>query len=296
MKRIFIVNPYSGNGQSKLIIDEITKLLDENKMYYKIFYTNAPHEATKIVSEYNHPHEKNIIYSVGGNGTLFDVVNGIANSNNILGIIPTGTGNAFFKAINNDNSDITYVDLCKMNEYYFINAASIGLDAEIINQENNMKSSHISKLVRYNTNLIKTLPHYQFPYIHTDINDQKYDQHITFLAICNGNYYDNGFKIAPNAKINDRKFDIYLVDQVTKIKIPGLMVKLMMKNLEKAKYVHKLQSNHVLIHADQPLLCNLDGETLQLKDMDFEITPNPIAIYTADDPIKKLCKSKGLYT
>ena len=74
------------------------------------------------------------------------------------------------------------------------------------------------------------------------------------------------------------------------------MVKLMMKNLEKAKYVHKLQSNHVLIHADQPLLCNLDGETLQLKDMDFEITPNPIAIYTADDPIKKLCKSKGLYT
>lgn len=64
---------------------------------------------------------------------------------------------------------------------------------------------------------------------------------------------------------------------------------------EESKYVHKIQSDKVIIHSDTPINCNLDGEIFSLKDMEFEITDKKIPLYTANDKIKKLCKKKGLY-
>ena len=127
------------------------------------------------------------------------------------------------------------------------------------------------------------------------INDIDFSQDITLLTICNGKYYGGGFKIAPNAVFNDGMFDIYLADKVSKTQIPGLILKVVKGTHEDSKYVHKLSSNKVIIHSDKALNCNLDGEIFSLNDMEFEVTDKKIPIYTANDKIKKLCKSKGLY-
>ena len=67
--------------------------------------------------------------------------------------------------INNDD-EITYVDLCRMNEHYFINIASVGIDAEIakcnelyanstLEQERRDLAKKISELVRAKSSLKK---------------------------------------------------------------------------------------------------------------------------------------------
>lgn len=294
MKKVFIVNPASGNGKSKEIAEEIKKLLDNDGESYEMYYTNAPREAIDIAMKYSKKKDPHLIYNVGGDGTLFEVVNGISNSNNILGIIPAGTGNDFIKTINGDN-EITYVDLCRMNDYYFINIASVGIDAEIAHNKERMANYHIPKSMRYNASIIDTFFKFKYPRIKATIDDKVFEQDITILAICNGKYYGGGFKIAPNAIYNDGKFDIYLADKVSKLKIPGLLLKVIKGTHENSKCVHKLSGDKVIIHSDKNLNCNLDGEIFSLRDMEFEVTDKKIPIYTADDKIKKLCKSKGLY-
>lgn len=294
MKKVFIVNPTSGNGNSIKIAKEIKDLLDKENEDYEMYYTSAPKEATDIAMNFSNTKEPMIIYSVGGDGTLFEVINGISNSNNLLGIVPSGTGNDFVK-IMNTNKDITYVDLCRMNDHYFLNIASIGIDADIANNKNLMKKIGIPKSLTYKSSILYTFFKFNSPYIKTSINEQDYYQNITILAICNGKYYGGGFQIAPKAKYDDGKFDIYLVDKMPKLKIPGLIMKLVKGTHEESKYVHKLISDKVEIHSEVPLNCNLDGEIFSLTDMEFEITDKKIPIYTANDKIKKLCKSKGLY-
>jgi len=294
MKKVFIVNPASGNGRSKQIAEEIRLMLDNDGEQYEMYYTNAPREAIDITMKYSKKKEPHLIYSVGGDGTLFEVVNGIANSNNLLGIIPTGTGNDFIKTINNDN-EITYVDLCRMNDYYFINIASVGIDADIAHNKERINAIHIPKSMQYNASIIDTYFKFKSPHIKATLDDRVYNQNVTILAICNGRYYGGGFKIAPNANYNDGKFDIYLVDKLRKIQIPGLILKLIKGTHEESKYVHKLSSDKVIIHSNTALNCNLDGEIFSLTDMEFEITDKKIPIYTANDKIKMLCKSKGLY-
>ncbi len=292
MKRIFIVNPISGNGKSIEIANEIKEVLDRDNEDYEMYYTTSPKEAISIASRFNSaaPH---IIYSVGGDGTLFEVVNGISNSNNILGIIPSGTGNDFIKSLNSDE-EITYVDLGRMNEYRFINIASVGIDCEIANNQNQMKKYSIPKTLRYKASILYTLSHFQSPYIKANINDQEFARNITILAICNGKYYGGGFAIAPNAKYDDGQFDIYLADYVEKFKIPGLLLKLVRGKHETSPYVHKFYSNKVVIHSDYNLNCNLDGEIFSLKDMEFSLENKQMPLYTANDKIKKLCKKRGL--
>lgn len=290
MKKVFIVNPTSGNGKSLEIAKEIKALLDNESEDYQMYYTSSPKEATNIARLFNN----SIIYSVGGDGTLFEVINGIANSNNVLGIIPAGTGNDFIKTINNDN-EFTSVDLCKMNEHYFINIASVGIDAEIANNQVRMKEIGIPKSLTYKASIVNTLFKFKNPHLKVEINGNKFDQDITILAICNGKYYGGGFKIAPNAIYCDGKFDVYLVDSCKKFKIPGLLLKVIKSTHEESKYVHKYSTDKVRIQSDNNVICNLDGEIFHTNDMEFSITGKKIPIYTADDKIKKLCKSKGLY-
>lgn len=293
MKKIFIVNPTSGNGKSIKITNEIKKILTSDNDAFEIYYTSAPKEATDIAMSFSDDEQK-IIYSVGGDGTLFEVVNGLAHSNNLLGIIPVGTGNDFVKMIDNDDP-ITYVDLCRMNEHYFINIASVGIDAEIAKNKENMVKKHVPKSLRYVASIVDTFFKFDFPTIEANVNAKEINQPITILAICNGKYYGGGFKIAPQAIFNDGMFDVYLVDKLSKAKIPGLIMKLIKGTHEESNYVHKIQSNKVSVHSDIPLNCNLDGEIFNLYDMEFEITDKKIPIYTANDKIKKLCKKKGLY-
>ncbi|MBQ7136492.1 MAG: diacylglycerol kinase family lipid kinase [Bacilli bacterium] len=294
MKKVFIVNPASGNGKAGEIAKEIKGILDNSGEEYEMHYTNAPREAIDIAMKYNKKKERYLIYSVGGDGTLFEVVNGIHDSNNVLGIIPAGTGNDFVKTINNDD-EITYVDLCKMNDYYFINIASVGIDADIAHNKERMSALHIPRSMQYNASIVDTFFRFNSPHITATLPDRIYDQDITILAICNGRFYGGGFQIAPNASYNDGMFDIYLVDKLSKFKIPGLILKLVKGTHEESKYVHKLSSDKITIHSDKPLNCNLDGEIFLLNDMEFEITNKKIPVYTANDQIKKLCKSKGLY-
>lgn len=296
MKRVFIVNPVSGDGKSKEIAEEIKKMLDNDGEEYDMYYTAAPREAIDIAMKYSKKKEPHLIYSVGGDGTLFEVVNGISNSNNVLGIIPAGTGNDFVKTLKIDsNNEITNVDLCKMNDYYFINIASVGIDAEIAHNQARMKNYHIPRSLRYKASILDTFFKFKYPRIKANIDDRVFEQEITILAICNGRYYGGGFEIAPNAIYNDGKFDIYLADRVDKIKIPSLLLKVIKGTHEESKYIHKFYSDKVVIHSEQELNCNLDGEIFSLRDMEFSVTDKKIPIYTADDKIKQLCKSKGLY-
>ena len=84
MKHIFIVNPVSGNGKAAKIVKNIERVCDYEDLEYEIRYTTKPKEATKIAREY----ENSIVYAVGGDGTLNEVLNGLVGTNNMISCIP----------------------------------------------------------------------------------------------------------------------------------------------------------------------------------------------------------------
>lgn len=274
MRHVFIVNPNAGCGKSLEIAKIIETFCQERKVEYKIIYTSKPNEATEIIKNLG---ENNIIYSVGGDGTLKEVVNGVANTNNILSIIPSGSGNDFVRTLQTMPEGIHSIDLGMVNEQYFINIASFGLDAEIAKNAEDLKNKIPNSMI-YNASILTTLSHRK----DTNVIVNDVEHKITLMAICNGRYYGHGFKIAPNACLKDGLFDVYMVDSLKNRQIPGLFLKLLAGTHEASKYVHRFSNYNLRVESDEPIICSVDGEIIEDTCFEFNLIENAIQVDTGD--------------
>ena len=261
---IFIVNPVSGNNlgiKASIVIEEYCK---RRKINYKIIYTEKKNDAIRIAKELK-DNEKVTIFSVGGDGTLNEVVNGLANSKAKLGLIPVGSGNDFYRSFYTFSDK--KIDLGKVNDRYFINVASLGLDAEIANYANQIKNGKLSNESVYILSLIHE--YFRFKPISIDIDGVKKDS--TILTVCNAKYYGGGFNIAPHAKLNDGMFDIIDVKSLNKLEIINLVMKLMKATHLESNKVNFYRTDKISVNSSIPLNCNVDGEIITDTNFDFSI-------------------------
>lgn len=285
MKHIFIINPVSGAGRGEKIGKKIERVAPELGLDYEIYYTTRGHEATEIAKKYKK--DEGIIYSVGGDGTLLEVLNGIVGSKNMLAVIPAGSGNDFYRSIENREEMSFPVDVGKVNDLYFLNCCSIGIDAEIGHNAGLMKEKHIPRKQIYNASILYTFVKYKFKEIEFELNNTKKVGEYTIVTIMNGKAYGGGWVMAPNADVSDGLFDIYFVDRVSKASIPGLLMKVMKGTHEESPHVHKRMANRIKFKTKEKVIVGADGETLYDNEFDISLKKHAITIYNDKDLINK---------
>ena len=145
MNLLFIVNPVAGQGKGSAInaIAHIEEYCTDNGINYRILKTAYRGHATLLAQQaVNSKIKYDAVISVGGDGTLLEVANGLVGSDILLGILPAGTGNDFARTIGvkpafqdalrfifkNGNR---LIDVGGLNDGFFVNVASIGFDAEV---------------------------------------------------------------------------------------------------------------------------------------------------------------------
>ena len=217
MKYIFIINAIAGRGKYKKILPNIEQACKKRNVEYEIRYISAEKDGSQIALEYKN--EENIIYVVGGDGTITRTLAGIVGTKNKLGVIPSGSGNDTYRTIKMLPKGENKIDLAKINETYFINVACTGVDAEVANNIDKLRKTKIPTSQLYNASIIYTFIKFKHKRmkLHTSIKD--IDAKYTILSICNGEYYGGGFNIAPKAELTDGLLDIYYAEKMSKIKM-----------------------------------------------------------------------------
>lgn len=284
MKYVFIINPASGKTDYDKIKQNIMKTLENEN--YEIYETKAPKEATEIASRFKNE-ENTIVYSVGGDGTLNEVVNGIAEGKCKLGIIPTGSGNDFYRTLKEAQNENVRLDLGKVNGRYFINIASVGMDAETCNNANKIKSK-IKLHSSYYLALIHTFLTFKSKSLKLKIDKNVYAGDYIIAAICNGKYYGGGFKIAPVASFDDNHFDIYLVSKASKFKLIKILASLLKSEHEKYNEVRKYTGKNITITSENNLIVNIDGEITISKNIEIEMIEDALIIYNNNELVQKI--------
>lgn len=284
MKYVFIINPASGKTDYDKIKQNIMKTLENEN--YEIYETKAPKEATEIASRFKNE-ENTIVYSVGGDGTLNEVVNGIAEGKCKLGIIPTGSGNDFYRTLKEAQTENVRLDLGKVNGRYFINIASVGMDAETCNNANKIKSK-IKLHSSYYLALIHTFLTFKSKSLKLKIDKNVYAGDYIIAAICNGKYYGGGFKIAPVASFDDNQFDIYLVSKASKFKLIKILASLLKSEHEKYNEVRKYTGKNITITSENNLIINIDGEITISKNIEIEMIEDALIIYNNNELVQKI--------
>lgn len=299
MKHIFVVNPAAGKGKKlPAVLSAITYACEELDADYEIYHTVTVGDGIRFVREKceKNPGEAMRFYACGGDGTLYEVINGaVGYPAAEVAVVPSGTGNDFIKAFSSPEffSDIKRqllgkperLDLIRYNNKYCINVLNIGFDCDVVQKVSEIKRSALvpSKLA-YLFSVANVFTKTFGKSFKVLIDDRELiEREFMLLALANANYYGDGFKVAPDALLDDGYMNLCLVDKVSRAEFIKLVAKYKVghhvnENGESLyPFIRYQKCKKVLIESYKPLGVCADGEISPYKTVQIEIAPAAVA-------------------
>lgn len=235
-------------------------------------------------------YQDKVIITLGGDGTINEVVNMCLGHDVAVGLIPTGTGNDFAKNFDykdfkiEDTFDISIrpIDLIRVNGKYCVNVTSLGFDTEVLQTAYDYlaKDKSLGKraYIKAVSDRVKNLT-YQDLSINLTLEDStKIELKDEFLvsAICNGGYYGSGFNPAPDAKIDDGIINFVTAKQFPKWQLLPLILKYKKGKHQYSKYLDEFKVLAGKIYSKKQFIGNIDGEIFMDNIINFKIVGKAI--------------------
>lgn len=264
-KILFIINPVAGKGETIKILKDIKREFSDYN--YDIKISKSIGDATQITQ--NNMSDYTDIISVGGDGTLTEIVDGLKNYDGNLGIITAGTGNDFTRTLNYPkNLEACFeiikagkskkTDVLKVNTHRFINVASFGLDGEVILQTDKIKQK-ISGTSAYVISSIKSILKFKpYPVI-IEIDGEALKREIVLAVVGNGMFFGGGMNVTPYAKIDDGLLDVVIANKTSKIKLINLFIKLFKGQHMNDGIIEHYKCKSFSIKSNSDIYINADG-------------------------------------
>lgn len=292
MKRArLIYNPSSGREEMKRRLPDILQRLEQNGIETSCHATIGEGDATLAASDAA-SRGYDMIIAAGGDGTLYEVINGLADKENRppLGILPVGTTNDFARAMGIPKHweyacDLIIqqytrsIDVGKANKRYFINIAGGGSLTELTYDVPSKLKTMIGQLAYYMKGIEKMtrLRPTRLKFEAEGIGEF-HDEFMMFL-ICNSNSVGGFERLAPDSKLDDGLLDVLLVSKVNLPEFIRLVtLALRGEHLNDPHVIH-FRTNKLVVTTPDYVQINLDGEYGGVLPCTFSVLPSHLQIF-----------------
>lgn len=306
---MFVVNPQAGRGRGLAYAKKIEKLFVPWGIKATVIFT-AREGLDSAFSLGKRAAEERIhtLVGVGGDGTKSLLLNGMMASGLSseflprLGFIQAGTGNNFAKNVGIPSAfdealriiregNTILVDVGLMSgrsvKKYFLNVASFGFDALIVEKARNFKENCrvIPKdLAYFLTAMREILSGFSsYPVVLSGPNFT-FETETCLLAVLNGQTYGAIFNIAPGADLSDGLFDVYSIDKVNKAKAVEILLRVIKGRHVGLPQVRHLKTASLNVFSSVPLPCEVDGEVMP-AEKEYRVSVLPRALKVLAPPI-----------
>lgn len=308
MRFVFIINPIAGNRtlQPKLK-EKIRSMPNKENIQFSVFESEYAGHSKEIAEREAKKGDEVTVFACGGDGTVFDVLNGIYGYQNAsIGIIPLGTGNDFIKSIGikSDFLNIEYqisggfrpVDVIKCGENVALNVACAGFDAHVADNMSRFKKKRfITGSVSYLISVFYCLfRFYSSKYRLIIDGTEKHEDDYMFAVGANASYYGGGFYPAPDAKLDDGYLDAVEVKRVSHPAFLTLINKYRKGLLNGKNFYSVTKAKKLVIECDEEIVVNLDGETVRFQNgrVEFENIHNAVKLWLPKNLLNSPCFSE----
>ena len=290
---LFIINPAAGSyNRTEEASAVIHKICRARKLDYEIRVSTAPGECARIAREACERGGQLRIYACGGDGTLNEVVGGVAGYDNAaVTVYSGGSGNDFVKLFDEPkaffdlnrlmDADEATFDLIRCNDRYSLNICSVGLDARIGTDVSNYKRLpflHGFKAYAASTvvNLFKGISEH---YV-VELNGEVIDGKQTFVCVCNGRFYGGGFNPIPEADPSDGMLDVLVVKGMSRLQVPGAIGKYKGGRYKELGHLATYyKTDRIVIRCDRETPINVDGELLTAQTVEMSVAKEKIRFF-----------------
>jgi YegS/Rv2252/BmrU family lipid kinase len=295
----FIVNPAAAKGSGRKAAERLSELLRRHAVVHTMFFTARPGHATELVKST----DSGFVVAVGGDGTINEVANALQNTDRVLGVIPTGSGNDFIKSAGiprrmenalelilrgrirridagqvsigvSANGSITHAP-----GRMFVNGVGVGFDAAVAYRTTQIR--YLSGTSLYLLAVLQTIGGFRPPHFRVRADNASWEGRSLLIATGNGKCAGGGFYLTPNAEIDDGVLDVCAISNVSLLKVLRLIPSVMKRKQIQDMQVKYYQTKKLEIISSGNFTVHADGEIIgrDVQAVKLEVLPGVLQIF-----------------
>lgn len=284
-KVLFIVNKFSGTGYKPAVEGRLLSFCQQAGIEAHLEFTQGRGHATELATHAAASKNFDVVFAMGGDGTVNEVAKGVVNTQQIMGIIPRGSGNGLARHLGipvDFKKSLTYIaattvidmDSFTVNDHLSINVSGIGFDGHVAGMfgKNGKRG-----LVNYSRLVLQEFMTYPEFTGEITIDGKAIQEQAFVLAFANSSQFGNNARIAPHASVCDGELDISFVRKVPFVLTAGFAHKMFTGNLGQSSYVKIVRGKEINLRFSKPMAFHVDGEAMQ-SAREFAVKTNPGSI------------------
>ena len=288
-----IVNPNAGKRAGEEVAAKAAAELGSRGIAVEQLVSRTQGQAVTLAAEIDTESTEGVI-AVGGDGTLFEVLNGLFSKNGEVripvGQIPVGTGNSFIKDLGINSVEeaveaiaggtVTGVDLgrfsCAAGDYFFVNLLGAGFVSNVAYRAGKYK--RLGPL-SYILGVLEELVGLKAVSTKITVDGEIYNREIIFAEICNSRFTGGSMMMAPGAEIDDGLLDVVLLNQITRRKLLRLLPSLFRGTHVNDDSVEVIKGRKITLEPETQMALTPDGETFGQTPLEAEVFPQAVTMF-----------------
>lgn len=276
-----IINPASGKKAGIITtnsagVEDVRAILEANGIEADIAETEYPNHATELAKEAIKD-KYDIVIGCGGDGTVGEVATALIGSKVILGILPLGSANNIARMMNVPFDleeagkllrlgQVRAVDVGKCNGHHFFETAGVGLDAALFPILNKVDKGEYIHLIDAVRTLFKFRPRSMTLLLDGRVRRVR----ALVVLVANGPYWGYSVPLAPDAKVDDNKFDVVVFRNFSKTDFIRHIIAALLGRSAPSKRKHNPKETG---YSNHPKIQTYRAKTVQIQSSRYRRLP-----------------------
>ncbi|MFH1084284.1 MAG: diacylglycerol kinase family protein [Chloroflexota bacterium] len=296
MRVHLIHNPVAGPRDVADDLVEVVAYLESQGWELTQRTTLGPGDATTFAREAV-ARGADMVVAVGGDGTLSEVVNGLAGTNAVLGFLPVGTGNVWAHMVGIPvwgtkgrqalldaarilvEGRVRRVDLGKARDRYFALWLGMGFDAQVAGDiEPHRELRRSMGNVAYLVTALALCLVFRGTRLTVVVDGRVLRQRAVMVVISNAQLYGPTWRLAPRARLDDGLLDVYIFRGASTLDVLRYTALLFAGQHMRDPKLEVLQGRRLEIRGSRPLPFHLDGDPAGYTPVRIEVAPKALRV------------------
>jgi diacylglycerol kinase (ATP) len=283
-----LANPRAGSEQSRRVVEALARRLHAFGLTPVVCWHRR--ELSEAVAEGGD--DLRCVVAAGGDGTVLEVLNrapGVP-----VAVLPLGTENLVARYCGVPccaktladvvaTGTLRRVDVGRANGRLFCLMASAGFDAAVVHAVHQRRRGHITRFT-YGLPLVRLLQTYRFPPIDVEVLDTGERLRGAMVFVFNVPRYGLGLPIAPHAKPDDGRLDVYVFEKSGVLNFLGYGLSVLLRRHTKRPDVHHRQARGFRLSSPEPVPLQTDGDPAGWLPATVEVMPGALTLVVPDQP------------
>lgn len=293
MNAVLIANPAARMVESNVAVDDIVNCLSHSGIEVDVKLTDKTGDAIDFAREAVASGVKRVI-AAGGDGTINEVIQGLASTDVELAIVPLGTGNVLARYAGLDDRDyasscgvaageqVRQIDLGRMDGRYFAVTAGAGIDAQIALNLDPWWKQKIGKIA-YMTEFLRSMLIQEPHVFRLKLDDQVIEGPMWGVLICNTSEYTWRIRVAADVREDDGLLDVLVMHRQGFLNLMDLMGRMFFsgETAEGHPTATVFRAGHIEIEAQPPVPWQVEGDAKGFTPVSVDVVPRALRLVVA---------------